>query len=489
MSDLEPFKYSSNNGDGDGTVTASVTSTDSATTAEPSILQTSATAVTTSSTRLTKSERDKKRRRENPAWAKARDAKFHLLYRERRNAHSRAFNVQYRASDNYTEFKERRKTSIVSIINIFKSNSGTARGIEVTLTDDQIEALFRDNCYYCGDLAPDTFNGIDRVDSTVSYSPDNCVSCCSECNYMKFAMTTDDFLRAVRNVALLAKNKAAELMPLQATASSSVDVDCNWAFVYNFDGIEPGHVSHSTIVSNDQRKYGLETAVLTLAEFHHLSAQPCVYCDRPSSLSGSSIERIDSSIGHTTDNCVAACTRCNYMSKKMDESSFVSQCTAIARFYRIGDAISDSTLDIKVAWAPGQLKTHGTVSSRWYLHTDAIVKMYQPKIDNISNTVFVSMASGTAYHSIADCGRMKKSRQVDWTTLRGKTRPCFQCRANASVDEITRLCKKPLPGETADDIVAFWSSIRQLISMPALSWNADQDCCIETSSSSSSSSI
>jgi hypothetical protein len=46
------------------------------------------------------------------------------------------------------------------------------------------------SCYYCGKEGP---NGIDRVDNTVGYTKENCVSCCKHCNYVKGDLSLEDF--------------------------------------------------------------------------------------------------------------------------------------------------------------------------------------------------------------------------------------------------------------------------------------------------------
>jgi 5-methylcytosine-specific restriction endonuclease McrA len=50
-------------------------------------------------------------------------------------------------------------------------------------------------CSYCGlkPQFPHTRNGIDRVDSSKGYTEDNCVSCCTFCNYSKLDYTIDEF--------------------------------------------------------------------------------------------------------------------------------------------------------------------------------------------------------------------------------------------------------------------------------------------------------
>lgn len=42
--------------------------------------------------------------------------------------------------------------------------------------------------------------GIDRVDSDKPYEIDNCVPCCTKCNFMKQAHSVEDFLNHVEAI-------------------------------------------------------------------------------------------------------------------------------------------------------------------------------------------------------------------------------------------------------------------------------------------------
>ena len=83
------------------------------------------------------------------------------------------------------------------------------KGRQVTETSFLIDfktfkGLVKSDCFYCN-VSPAqtidyykwtqgfTYNGIDRIDSSKGYTPDNCVSCCSKCNYAKRSMSSKDF--------------------------------------------------------------------------------------------------------------------------------------------------------------------------------------------------------------------------------------------------------------------------------------------------------
>lgn len=60
-----------------------------------------------------------------------------------------------------------------------------AAGREWTLTQEQYTAIMGDRrCFYCGGDCGKSA-GLDRVDSSKGYTPDNVVPCCLECNSSK----------------------------------------------------------------------------------------------------------------------------------------------------------------------------------------------------------------------------------------------------------------------------------------------------------------
>lgn len=78
----------------------------------------------------------------------------------------------------------------------YKQNAAK-RGYEWNLQDSDALALFNGKCHYCGSTGT---NGIDRVLNTLGYHPENCVSCCSKCNYMKSDMTVFDFIEHISKI-------------------------------------------------------------------------------------------------------------------------------------------------------------------------------------------------------------------------------------------------------------------------------------------------
>lgn len=85
------------------------------------------------------------------------------------------------------------------------------RNLEQVLTDEQIIALHKDNCHYCGAPPSNTYfpvtangpyiyNGIDRINNTKGYTLANVVSCCKYCNKAKNDQSYDEFLDRIKRI-------------------------------------------------------------------------------------------------------------------------------------------------------------------------------------------------------------------------------------------------------------------------------------------------
>jgi hypothetical protein len=78
------------------------------------------------------------------------------------------------------------------------------------LTFEQFSDIVAKDCFYCGQPPSMThskavvkrmYSGVDRKDSRVGYTPDNCLPCCTKCNTAKSDYTTEEFLTWVNQIA------------------------------------------------------------------------------------------------------------------------------------------------------------------------------------------------------------------------------------------------------------------------------------------------
>jgi hypothetical protein len=85
------------------------------------------------------------------------------------------------------------------------------RGLQWGLSDMEFYSLIDGSCYYCGNPPSPTYwykrgesllaNGVDRVNSSIGYTPQNCVSCCKFCNNAKGVLSKDSFLDHLKRVS------------------------------------------------------------------------------------------------------------------------------------------------------------------------------------------------------------------------------------------------------------------------------------------------
>lgn len=75
-------------------------------------------------------------------------------------------------------------------------NNARKRNIEFKLTTEEFIEICPSNCYYCGNKS----NGVDRKYSHIGYVKDNCVPCCSKCNFIKNTTPFDEFVNTIKKM-------------------------------------------------------------------------------------------------------------------------------------------------------------------------------------------------------------------------------------------------------------------------------------------------
>lgn len=95
------------------------------------------------------------------------------------------------------------------IMGVYKRNA-YKKNLLFGLTREQVRELISSDCYYCGSEPSNshishghkiTYQGIDRMDNTKGYTPNNVVPCCIVCNKMKKALSHDEFLLHIHRIA------------------------------------------------------------------------------------------------------------------------------------------------------------------------------------------------------------------------------------------------------------------------------------------------
>jgi hypothetical protein len=179
-------------------------------------------------------------------------------------------------------------------------------------TNDIMFDLMVRGCYYCGNIA----TTIDRLNSELDHTLDNCVGCCGPCNISKGVADPSTFIRKsyykargeyiddVTNVWFENKNKPQW---------------CNYRRSANKKEI---------------------TFELTRQQWKMMIADDCEYCHRsPTTWFG--IDRVVPSLGYVDDNVVTCCYDCN-LDKHVNDVE-----ATIARNERIANRVDSGVLKIR----------------------------------------------------------------------------------------------------------------------------------------------
>jgi hypothetical protein len=94
------------------------------------------------------------------------------------------------------------RTHVNARLNSLK-HASERRGIEWRLTDEEAKVMLTSPCVYCKHMDLEVrVNGIDRLDSNVCYTTENCRPCCKDCNYMKGTYDPRTFIERAKKIAL-----------------------------------------------------------------------------------------------------------------------------------------------------------------------------------------------------------------------------------------------------------------------------------------------
>jgi hypothetical protein len=211
---------------------------------------------------------------------------------------------------------------------------------------DQFSAIIDQKCFYCGKSPSQIFkgnredflyNGIDRLYSNKGYEVDNIVTCCKECNYLKWTKNIDDFLiwlKACYNHLNL--EITDPFLTIQINLNKA-NIQNNGKNVLRKD--DPCYYSKNTLYNDIYKnKCGKKRGLifeLSFEEFFYRSQKKCFYCDiKPKNFfkKGSSkgffyngLDRINNDVGYIKDNIVTCCSICNESKMNLDLQTFIDR--------------------------------------------------------------------------------------------------------------------------------------------------------------------
>lgn len=215
------------------------------------------------------------------------------------------------------------------------SGARLKRGIKLELAFDQFIMLINSNCLYCG--LPNC-RGIDRVDSSGSYTVENSVSCCSTCNFMKLDSSKKEFTTHVNKILnycdsenscpkIILNRDSSLLVLIRAGRNSGPNTKQKRKIYWDSDkGI------YNRYKNDCNRRRGIKRGItfnLSFEQFVFLTNSKCSYCGKENCRG---VDRIDSSKPYTIENSAPCCRVCNYMKSDLSYVEFLEHLKKIITF-------------------------------------------------------------------------------------------------------------------------------------------------------------
>ena len=122
---------------------------------------------------------------------------------ERIEYHSRDYvieNSKKYYQDHKIEFRRRMNIHYYSLNGQFHTYKKRAKrdNIKFEITEKDCIPFYNTNCSYCGSKINGL--GIDRIDNKLGYNLNNMIPCCSRCNFMKYIMNKDEFIKHIKQI-------------------------------------------------------------------------------------------------------------------------------------------------------------------------------------------------------------------------------------------------------------------------------------------------
>ena len=207
---------------------------------------------------------------------------------------------QYRnklKQDNPEKYEEQKlliKSDLENKLKYYKHRAND-HNIKWLIDDEYAKLLFGQLCYYCNEIDIETnINGIDRKYSNENYTKENCVSCCSMCNYIKNDTNIDRYMKKIKHILT--------------------------QFIFLIDKQYYFFDAFGNHTGGDYKSYKLRAISknidfeLTKDQLIAIQSLNCYICGKESdSLHLNGVDRINNEIGYIYENCLPCCTECNIL--------------------------------------------------------------------------------------------------------------------------------------------------------------------------------
>ena len=256
----------------------------------------------------------------NLASIKSRAMDLYLFGPERQREKNRKNSERYRRMnpERMKIFNEQRKNDINYKFNYYKKEA-EIDGKNWNLTFDQCEEFFTSECFYCGQQYEGygfKFTGIDRLDSKLGYTEENCVPCCTMCNYIKGCLLADYFINICDHIL---------------TYHGIIKGELNYKLFIDF-------VSINYTECKNRAKNANIAFNLSEKQFHLLKAMRCYMCGKLNNeYHVNGIDRINSKNEYHISNCRACCATCNYIKNNYSLNDLLVQMVKIVKHCKYVD--------------------------------------------------------------------------------------------------------------------------------------------------------
>lgn len=270
-----------------------------------------------------------RQRLEDEEGFKARNTLSHKLWYEKNKEHVKSY------MDIYSQTLTRIVGTYLSSSKAKKLPQGSDTSVK-----ELIASLITQPCFYCGYFNKDEekYIGVDRINSEIGYTKENCVSCCTICNYMKNSMDVASFLRKVREIAIF-NNGVLNLDRLfLEPLNYHVGVD-----------LVGGSCNYSDYKYSAKKRN--KPFNLSLPDFKAITLSKCYLCGL-SSDSGIGIDRKNNDEGYNVPNSFPCCSYCNFMKKTTDYDmflTFIKNITTFSTSEKHDDLCEKSTLQLSAS--------------------------------------------------------------------------------------------------------------------------------------------
>lgn len=181
------------------------------------------------------------------------------------------------------------------------------RGLSLCLEQDDVLKMMKEPCFYCERIGDNISHSLDRLDNEREYTANNVVTCCSQCNHMKWTWNVLDFIQACINITDKTNATYENFDPKKDYIASSFKKYHTCAYRKNL------------------------SFKITEDEFRYVRYLCCTYCGRKASHEyPMGMDRKDNDQGYHIDNIVPCCPRCNRMKSNYREDFFRDICRRVS---------------------------------------------------------------------------------------------------------------------------------------------------------------